>query len=55
MCVAVKAAANDGKDEFEGPFKPAKTLKQGSVLDILKGPGKAVLYFQLNLGFKLMY
>ncbi|XP_068071279.1 nuclear pore complex protein Nup153 isoform X3 [Danio rerio] len=27
--------------EFEGPFKPAKVLKQGSVLDILKGPGFA--------------
>ncbi|XP_072303538.1 nuclear pore complex protein Nup153 isoform X2 [Eucyclogobius newberryi] len=26
-------------DEFEGPFKPAKTLKQGSVLDLLKDPG----------------
>ncbi|XP_015213180.2 nuclear pore complex protein Nup153 isoform X1 [Lepisosteus oculatus] len=24
---------------FEGPFKPAKTLKEGSVLDILKGSG----------------
>ncbi len=29
--------------EFEGPFKPAKVLKQGSVLDILKGPGKIYL------------
>ncbi|XP_060798950.1 nuclear pore complex protein Nup153 isoform X2 [Neoarius graeffei] len=28
-------------EEFEGPFKPAKALKQGSVLDILKGPGFA--------------
>ncbi|XP_038652917.1 nuclear pore complex protein Nup153 [Scyliorhinus canicula] len=25
-------------EECDGPFKPAKTLKQGSVLDILKGP-----------------
>ncbi|XP_051949144.1 nuclear pore complex protein Nup153-like isoform X2 [Xyrauchen texanus] len=34
----VKSAASEEK-EFEGPFKPAKVLKQGSVLDILKGPG----------------
>ncbi|KAG9337776.1 hypothetical protein JZ751_028275 [Albula glossodonta] len=26
-------------EEFEGPFQPAKTLKSGSVLDILRGPG----------------
>ncbi|XP_062343256.1 nuclear pore complex protein Nup153 isoform X1 [Osmerus eperlanus] len=26
-------------EEFEGPFKPAKALKQGSVLDLLKSPG----------------
>ncbi|XP_051527331.1 nuclear pore complex protein Nup153-like isoform X2 [Myxocyprinus asiaticus] len=34
----VKSAASQEK-EFEGPFKPAEVLKQGSVLDILKGPG----------------
>ncbi|XP_056679455.1 nuclear pore complex protein Nup153 isoform X2 [Monodelphis domestica] len=28
----------DGED-YEGPFRPAKTLKEGSVLDILKSPG----------------
>ncbi|KAK1805147.1 hypothetical protein P4O66_019494, partial [Electrophorus voltai] len=39
--VAVKAAADESKEEFEGPFKPAKVLKSGSVLDILKGPGFA--------------
>uniref|UniRef100_W5LP82 Nuclear pore complex protein Nup153 n=1 Tax=Astyanax mexicanus TaxID=7994 RepID=W5LP82_ASTMX len=39
--VAVKPAARECKEEFEGPFKPAKVLKQGSVLDILKGPGFA--------------
>ncbi|KAJ8354382.1 hypothetical protein SKAU_G00219490 [Synaphobranchus kaupii] len=35
------AAGSQAKksEEFEGPFQPAKTLKQGSVLDILKGPG----------------
>ncbi|KAF5889900.1 nuclear pore complex protein, partial [Clarias magur] len=31
--------AGESSEEFEGPFKPAKTLKQGSVLDVLKGPG----------------
>ncbi|XP_066530725.1 nuclear pore complex protein Nup153 [Hoplias malabaricus] len=39
--VAVKAGTSEGKEDFEGPFKPAKTLKQGSVLDILRGPGFA--------------
>ncbi|XP_043073906.1 nuclear pore complex protein Nup153 isoform X2 [Puntigrus tetrazona] len=34
----VKSVTSEEK-EFEGPFKPAKVLKQGSVLDILKGPG----------------
>ncbi|KAK7138572.1 hypothetical protein R3I93_015875 [Phoxinus phoxinus] len=38
--VPVKSVASEEK-EFEGPFKPAKVLKQGSVLDILKGPGFA--------------
>ncbi|KYO30462.1 nuclear pore complex protein Nup153 isoform B [Alligator mississippiensis] len=28
-----------GNDEYDGPFKPAKVLKEGSVLDVLKGPG----------------
>ncbi|NXL90255.1 NU153 protein, partial [Alectura lathami] len=27
------------KEEYDGPFKPAKVLKEGSVLDILKSPG----------------
>ncbi|XP_068787876.1 nuclear pore complex protein Nup153 isoform X3 [Struthio camelus] len=26
-------------EEYDGPFKPAKVLKEGSVLDILKNPG----------------
>eukprot|EP00071_Canis_lupus_P051807 XP_535898.2 nuclear pore complex protein Nup153 isoform X1 [Canis lupus familiaris] len=26
-------------EDFEGPFTPAKTLKEGSVLDVLKSPG----------------
>ncbi|TRZ01712.1 hypothetical protein DNTS_003597 [Danionella cerebrum] len=37
---SVKAVAAEEK-EFEGPFKPAKVLKQGSVLDLLKAPGFA--------------
>ncbi|XP_014843981.1 PREDICTED: nuclear pore complex protein Nup153 isoform X2 [Poecilia mexicana] len=38
---AVKPIASKSTEEFEGPFKPAKTLKQGSVLDLLKSPGFA--------------
>ncbi|KAM4725861.1 nuclear pore complex protein Nup153 [Anableps anableps] len=38
---AVKTIASKSTEEFEGPFKPAKTLKQGSVLDLLKSPGFA--------------
>ncbi|XP_041664537.1 nuclear pore complex protein Nup153 isoform X2 [Cheilinus undulatus] len=38
---AVKPAASKSTEDFEGPFKPAKTLKQGSVLDLLKAPGFA--------------
>lgn len=40
----MKSTANaETKEEFSGPFKPAKTLKQGSVLDLLKSPGKIPL------------
>ncbi|XP_029518755.1 nuclear pore complex protein Nup153 isoform X4 [Oncorhynchus nerka] len=42
VLAAVKHAASESMDEFEGPFKPAKVLKQGSVLDLLNGPGFAV-------------
>ncbi|KAM7373187.1 hypothetical protein PAMP_008060 [Pampus punctatissimus] len=38
---AVKPATSKNTDVFEGPFKPAETLKQGSVLDLLKAPGFA--------------
>ncbi|KAF7691157.1 nuclear pore complex protein Nup153 [Silurus meridionalis] len=38
---ATLKTASESSEEFEGPFKPAKSLKQGSVLDILKGPGFA--------------
>uniref|UniRef100_A0A8B9PH68 Nuclear pore complex protein Nup153 n=1 Tax=Apteryx owenii TaxID=8824 RepID=A0A8B9PH68_APTOW len=30
-------------EEYDGPFKPAKVLKEGSVLDILKNPGFTAL------------
>ncbi|CAB1320549.1 unnamed protein product [Coregonus sp. 'balchen'] len=42
VVAAVKHAASESREELEGPFKPAKVLKQGSVLDLLKGPGFAV-------------
>ncbi|KAM9737809.1 LOW QUALITY PROTEIN: nuclear pore complex protein Nup153 [Menidia menidia] len=35
----VKPITSKSSEDFEGPFKPAKTLKQGSVLDLLKSPG----------------
>ncbi|CAJ1083502.1 nuclear pore complex protein Nup153 isoform X1 [Xyrichtys novacula] len=38
---AAKPATSKSTEDFEGPFKPAKTLKQGSVLDLLKAPGFA--------------
>eukprot|EP00066_Takifugu_rubripes_P018027 XP_011607293.1 PREDICTED: nuclear pore complex protein Nup153 [Takifugu rubripes] len=37
--VAVKSAPCKSTEESDGLFKPAKTLKQGSVLDLLKTPG----------------
>uniref|UniRef100_A0A3Q3JKH9 Nuclear pore complex protein Nup153 n=1 Tax=Monopterus albus TaxID=43700 RepID=A0A3Q3JKH9_MONAL len=33
------AAASKSTEDLEGPLKPAKVLKQGSVLDLLKAPG----------------
>ncbi|XP_029976083.1 nuclear pore complex protein Nup153 isoform X2 [Salarias fasciatus] len=38
---AVKSTTTKSTEDFEGPFKPAKVLKQGSVLDLLKAPGFA--------------
>ncbi|XP_029919222.1 nuclear pore complex protein Nup153 isoform X2 [Myripristis murdjan] len=38
---AVKSTISNSTEDFEGPFKPAKSLKQGSVLDLLKAPGFA--------------
>ncbi|XP_041739895.1 nuclear pore complex protein Nup153 isoform X3 [Coregonus clupeaformis] len=42
VVAAVKHAASESMEEFEGPLKPAKVLRQGSVLDLLNGPGFAV-------------
>uniref|UniRef100_A0A3P9B718 Nuclear pore complex protein Nup153 n=1 Tax=Maylandia zebra TaxID=106582 RepID=A0A3P9B718_9CICH len=44
----VKAAVKKSTEDFEGPFKPAKTLKQGSVLDLLKAPGFASPVAQIS-------
>lgn len=33
------------KEEYVGPSKPAKVLKEGSVLDILKSPGEIMNCF----------
>uniref|UniRef100_A0A8C4NS81 Nuclear pore complex protein Nup153 n=1 Tax=Dicentrarchus labrax TaxID=13489 RepID=A0A8C4NS81_DICLA len=41
MAATAKPATSKSTEDFEGPFKPAKTLKQGSVLDLLKAPGFA--------------
>ncbi|XP_078146551.1 nuclear pore complex protein Nup153 [Centroberyx gerrardi] len=41
IVAAVKSTTSNSTEDFEGPFKPAKTLKQGSVLDLLKAPGFA--------------
>ncbi|KAM6974640.1 nuclear pore complex protein Nup153 isoform 2-T2 [Tautogolabrus adspersus] len=41
IAAAAKPAISKSTEDFEGPFKPAKTLKQGSVLDLLKAPGFA--------------
>ncbi|XP_075873476.1 nuclear pore complex protein Nup153 isoform X2 [Nelusetta ayraudi] len=41
IAAALKPTASKSTEEFDGPFKPAKTLKQGSVLDLLKAPGFA--------------
>ncbi|XP_061448163.1 nuclear pore complex protein Nup153 isoform X3 [Rhineura floridana] len=38
---AINNISNKRANECDGPFKPAKVLKEGSVLDILKGPGFA--------------
>nr|XP_016848426.1 PREDICTED: nuclear pore complex protein Nup153 isoform X1 [Anolis carolinensis] len=39
MITTAATISNKRESEFDGPFKPAKILKEGSVLDILKSPG----------------
>lgn len=39
---AVNSISNKKENEYDGPFKPAKILKEGSVLDILKSPGESI-------------
>ncbi|XP_061598453.1 nuclear pore complex protein Nup153 isoform X1 [Cololabis saira] len=46
----VKPQTSKTTEDFEGPFKPAKTLKQGSVLDLLKSPGFASPVAQTSPG-----
>ncbi|XP_047461119.1 nuclear pore complex protein Nup153 isoform X2 [Mugil cephalus] len=48
IAAAVKPATSKSTEDFEGPFKPAKTLKQGSVLDLLKAPGFASPVAQIS-------
>ncbi|XP_068431632.1 nuclear pore complex protein Nup153 isoform X2 [Clinocottus analis] len=47
---AVKSATSKSTEDFDGPFKPAKTLKQGSVLDLLNAPGFASPVAQTSPG-----
>uniref|UniRef100_A0A665TR17 Nuclear pore complex protein Nup153 n=1 Tax=Echeneis naucrates TaxID=173247 RepID=A0A665TR17_ECHNA len=44
------AAGKSFTEDFDGPFKPAKVLKQGSVLDLLKAPGFASPVAQTSPG-----
>ncbi|XP_060630830.2 nuclear pore complex protein Nup153 isoform X1 [Anolis sagrei] len=39
MITEASTISNKRVSEYDGPFKPAKILKEGSVLDILKSPG----------------
>ncbi|XP_008304805.1 nuclear pore complex protein Nup153 isoform X2 [Stegastes partitus] len=48
IAAAVKPSTNKSTEDFEGPFKPAKALKQGSVLDLLKAPGFASPVAQIS-------
>lgn len=42
------------KEEYDGPFKPAKVLKEGSVLDILRSPGEIMHFFLKDTAKKKM-
>ncbi|XP_069552982.1 nuclear pore complex protein Nup153 isoform X1 [Brachyistius frenatus] len=48
IAAAVKPATSKSTEDFDGPFKPAKVLKQGSVLDLLKAPGFASPVAQIS-------
>ncbi|XP_075961752.1 nuclear pore complex protein Nup153 isoform X1 [Anarhichas minor] len=50
IVAAVKSATSKSTEDFDGPFKPAKALKQGSVLDLLKAPGFASPVAQTSPG-----
>nr|XP_046273674.1 nuclear pore complex protein Nup153 isoform X2 [Scatophagus argus] len=50
IAAAAKPVTSKSTEDFEGPFKPAKTLKQGSVLDLLKAPGFASPVAQASPG-----
>lgn len=43
------------KEEYDGPFKPAKVLKEGSVLDILRNPGEIMNFFLKDTAKKNAY
>lgn len=41
----VNSTSNKKEEEYDGLTKPVKVLKEGSVLDILKNPGKTMNSF----------
>lgn len=43
-------------EDFESPLRPAIILKEGSVLDVLKNPGKIMAIFKIvwNLNYELI-
>lgn len=53
MFSTAKPATSKSTEDFEGPFKPAKTLKQGSVLDLLKAPGSKSITHYASVVFVL--
>ncbi|KAF3707449.1 Nuclear pore complex protein Nup153 153 kDa nucleoporin Nucleoporin Nup153 [Channa argus] len=50
MSAAVKPTGSKSTEDFDGPFKPAKVLKQGSVLEVLKAGGFASPVAQTSPG-----
>lgn len=53
---AVNSISNkkEEKEEYDGPFKPAKVLKEGSVLDILRNPGEIMNFFLKDTAEKML-